>query len=1115
MGGAIFARAGQVTLLDSFFTGNEVLGGAGGGASAHGGGGGGGFGAAIFGHSADIRIERCQVSANESFGGQGLGYADIGGGACGVSSGPGGEAEGAGLLVFSGSVSLDTSTFESNSATGGEGGRATAGGKGGWARGGAIAVHGGVVSIWRTTLHSNHLFGGNAETAARVHPDGGGAVGGALWVGGGILELENCTLSSNSARGADTLSDNDGTHLSGMPGASLGGALALAGSDASHPPTAFLRFCTVAFNRVEPSEQRQRQFGTVLRFGQTEGGGLHQTSGLLRLQGTLCADNQSVTSADIHGTVESLARNLVQDPGGALGLQSHDLVGVDPLLTPLGANGGLTSTHVLLPGSPAVDAADPADVPAIDQRGVVRPQGAFPDLGAVEAEFGDPNALRVTTTADSGPGSLRSAILAANDRDGADVDLRQLQGRIVLLSALPEITGSIRLLGPESETLIVSGGGSEPILSFGEGAYAEVSHLTLSDALAPGYRNGGSISNAGTLVLESCVVSRNRTEGGWGAGIYNQGHLSLLNCVVATNLALGEGGASGFRGDDPGPSNRGPGGGAAGLGGGIFHERGTLIVSNCVFEGNQALGGSGGSFAPLEEETITGRGGGPAGGLPATPGFRAEAGFGSGGGGGGRGGFGGGGGGLAPGEDSGGFGAGDGSLCDAAGGGAGMGAAIFARAGKVTLLDTLFVRNRAQGGSGGDGLSQGGGGGGGLGAAVFSHGAEVQMHRCRLLENEAEGGRGGSSDGVSNANFMCTALSGRGGEARAAGVLIREGSLQLSTSLVASNLTMAGDGGGGWAYGSGIAAHGGDVSIRQTTLHSNRLLGSAAVGGAVWIGGGQATVENSTLSANHVRGGEATTREGARVNVSGVARGGGLAVAGTAITTGFPILVQMNYCTVAFNKVQMPDSVGVGTTGEPTLGEVQGAGLYQEEQGALQLAGTICAANEPAAAGDVYQNTGGIWEISVNLIQTPVRYVAREGTLVGVDPMLGPLDDHGGFTPTHALLDGSPALDAADLAGFPPRDQRGSPRPSGAGTDLGAFESDLSASFRLWILQPQPGLHGAGQVRTTVSGISGSVAALEFSTNFVNWKYLRTLFNGEAYLHPASGAPVYFRARRN
>ena len=59
-------------------------------------------------------------------------------------------------------------------------------------------------------------------------------------------------------------------------------------------------------------------------------------------------------------------------------------------------------------------------------------------------------------------------------------------------------------------------------------------------------------------------------------------------------------------------------------------------------------------------------------------------------------------------------------------------------------------------------------------------------------------------------------------------------------------------------------------------------------------------------------------------------------------------------------------------------------------------------------------------------------------TLVGEDPLLDILRNNGGPTRTHALLTGSPAIDAGDTD--LDSDQRGYARPSGAADDIGAFE---------------------------------------------------------------------------
>jgi hypothetical protein len=53
---------------------------------------------------------------------------------------------------------------------------------------------------------------------------------------------------------------------------------------------------------------------------------------------------------------------------------------------------------------------------------------------------------------------------------------------------------------------------------------------------------------------------------------------------------------------------------------------------------------------------------------------------------------------------------------------------------------------------------------------------------------------------------------------------------------------------------------------------------------------------------------------------------------------------------------------------------------------------------------------------------------------------VGPLGKNGGPTPTHALLIGSPAIDAGTAEGCPATDQRGVLRPQGKACDMGSLE---------------------------------------------------------------------------
>jgi hypothetical protein len=90
------------------------------------------------------------------------------------------------------------------------------------------------------------------------------------------------------------------------------------------------------------------------------------------------------------GTVTSYGYNVSSDDGGGYLNGPGDQINTDPLLGPLQDNGGLTFTHALLPGSPAINAGDPNFVgpPDYDQRGpdYVRVRGGRIDVGSFEVQ---------------------------------------------------------------------------------------------------------------------------------------------------------------------------------------------------------------------------------------------------------------------------------------------------------------------------------------------------------------------------------------------------------------------------------------------------------------------------------------------------------------------------------------------------------------------------------------------------------------------------------------------------------------------------------------------------------------------------------------------------------
>jgi CSLREA domain-containing protein len=128
--------------------------------------------------------------------------------------------------------------------------------------------------------------------------------------------------------------------------------------------------------------------------GTGDGGGVMQGSGTVALQNSILGANsdQGGQAGDCSGALLSQGYNLIQDSSGCTLTGTTDILGLPPLLGPLGDNGGPTLTHALLPDSPALDAGDPAGcrdaegtLLADDQRGSPRPVGGACDIGAFEA----------------------------------------------------------------------------------------------------------------------------------------------------------------------------------------------------------------------------------------------------------------------------------------------------------------------------------------------------------------------------------------------------------------------------------------------------------------------------------------------------------------------------------------------------------------------------------------------------------------------------------------------------------------------------------------------------------------------------------------------------------
>lgn len=288
------------------------------------------------------------------------------------------------------------------------------------------------------------------------------------------------------------------------------------------------------------------------------------------------------------------------------------------------------------------------------------------------------------------------------------------------------------------------------------------------------------------------------------------------------------------------------------------------------------------------------------------------------------------------------------------------------------------------------------------------------------------------------------ASSGTGGAIRLAG-----GSLTVAGSTFSANGPFVGYGGaigvsnasltvagctfsGNTADQEGGAIHltggGSSLTVTDTTLSGN----SAGYGGAILQYGGTSTIKHSTISGNHAN----TQFDGTMFRLGS---GGGILHGGGVMT--------LTNCTISGNSANGPGVEGGGgiftysvlTVANSTLtlnsSARKGGGILVQGNNVPTLDNTIVANN---TSGDTGPDIFGSVASSAYCV-------------IGQDPKLGPLANNGGPTQTHALLPGSPALDAGDPnfdATALPYDQRGPgfPRIRNGRLCIGAYESEVPQS---------------------------------------------------------------------
>ena len=194
--------------------------------------------------------------------------------------------------------------------------------------------------------------------------------------------------------------------------------------------------------------------------------------------------------------------------------QGHNIVNNNnPGLAPLANNGGLTQTHALLCGSPAIDAGDPNNIVATDQRGIARPQGSGVDIGAFEL----PGLCSVTVNSygDNGYGTFREAL--DNVASSGTVNISPGLSFILLSTGPLVISKNVTVNVSPANPVTVYGNNTFNLLTVNSGATVNLTRLNLTGGNGGG--NGGAIQNSGTLNASYLVIYDNA-----GGGIGNFWH---------------------------------------------------------------------------------------------------------------------------------------------------------------------------------------------------------------------------------------------------------------------------------------------------------------------------------------------------------------------------------------------------------------------------------------------------------------------------------------------------------------------------------------------------------------------------------------------------------------
>ena len=220
--------------------------------------------------------------------------------------------------------------------------------------------------------------------------------------GGGVFangfSSRDSTISNNSPVGVFAQTGDvsiESTTISGNHNSSSCVGLVLGQRNTATTATALISNSTISGNATSSVYDFYQGFGaagciyepvtirnSTVAFNEGVWGGLDIIASTVTIESSIFANNSYRDLIISYTTQISGHNNLIMAKDAPV---PADTVTADPMLQPLADNGGLTMTHALRAGSPAIDAGNNLSGLASDQRGFGRVAGARPDIGAFES----------------------------------------------------------------------------------------------------------------------------------------------------------------------------------------------------------------------------------------------------------------------------------------------------------------------------------------------------------------------------------------------------------------------------------------------------------------------------------------------------------------------------------------------------------------------------------------------------------------------------------------------------------------------------------------------------------------------------------------------------------